>query len=447
LEAEDLAKRLLGMIERSGVDEGEVYVERKEGLEISLRDQAVDRLRIKDEGGYALRLISDKRMAFVHSSDLRPESLERSVELGVQLAGTAARDESNALPEPSTNEVGVETYDQSIEEIQYDRKLALLKDVETLAFAYDPSISKVEYLSFSDSRTETVVANTKGVFQRGEATLFSVDLSVVAERDGEVETGAEESQSRFFSSLSTPSEIVSRACWKALSLLGGKTPETQSLPVIFDRNVGRALLGHLFAMVRGDNVADGLSMLAGRIGAKIASDRLTIVDDPTVGGVVGSRGFDAEGVCSGRTVVIDGGVLRSFLFDTRSALKAGGETTANARRENLRSRPAVGYSNFFVERGAATPEDIIRSTDEGLWVISLAGWWVGVNPSTGDFSSGAKGLWVEGGEAAYPVRNVTIASNVLDMLGGVDAVGNDLTMEHASSCPTFRIGEMKVGGV
>jgi PmbA protein len=140
------------------------------------------------------------------------------------------------------------------------------------------------------------------------------------------------------------------------------------------------------------------------------------------------------------------GSLRSFLFDTRSALKAGFESTGNATRRSFRDLPAVGNTNLFMDKGNSTPDEIIKSTNRGLWVMSLAGWWVGINPSTGDFSSGAKGLWVEGGEVVHPVRNVTIASNILDMLGSIDAVGNDLYLTDDVSSPTFRVGEMQVGG-
>jgi len=446
LSAREIAEYLLSLIGRTGVDEGEVYVRKSEGLEISLRDQAVERLRNKDEGGYALRLIKDRRMAFVHSSDLREVSLEHSVERGVELTGAAAPDESNVLPEPSDEEVRVETFDPSFDQVSFDRKLSLLQDVETLAFAYDPLISKTEYLGYEDSKTETVIANTKGLLRHGRSTSFLISASVVAERDGDVETGGEGSRSVLFEDLEAPSKIASRACWKALSLLGGTTPETQAVPVIFDRDAGHTLLSHLFAMIRGDNVAQGLSALKDRIGEQIGSEGVTIVDDATLQHGIASRGFDAEGVPSQRTVIVDQGTLRSFLFDTKSGRKAGFESTANARRESFRDLPAVGHTNLFLGKGVNAPEEILKSTERGLWVISLAGWWVGINPATGDFSSGAKGLWVEGGEVAYPVRNVTIASNILDMLANIDAVGDDLYFRRARSTPTFRISEMKVGG-
>jgi len=340
----------------------------------------------------------------------------------------------------------VETFDPLFDEVTFDRKLGLLKDLETFAFAYDPSISKTEYLGFGDSKSETIIANTRGVFHEGRATSFRLSISVVAEGDGNVETGGEDSRSVLFEDLEPPSKIASRACWKAMSLLGGTTPNTQTVPVIFDRDTGHAVLGHLLAMVRGDNVAQGLSALEGRIGDQLGAESVTVIDDATLPHGIRSRSFDAEGIPSRRTVILDRGILRSFLFDTRSALKAGFETTANATRRSFRDLPGVGNTNLFMDKGESAPEDIIKGTDRGLWLISLAGWWVGINPSTGDFSSGAKGLWVENGQVAHPVRNVTIASNIIDMLMNIDAVGSDLHLKDDISSPTFRISEMQVGG-
>jgi PmbA protein len=443
---QDTAKRLLGLMEKAGVDQGEVFMQKTRGLEISLRDQDVETLRNKDEGGFGLRVISEGRLGFVHSSDLRDEALAKSVDQCVALARASQPDEANRLPEPGGSFAEVDTFDASVRDIPFERKLALLKDLETLAFAYDPAISKMEYLSYDDSETETVIANTQGIFDAGKSTHFSCEVSVIAERNGEVESASDQSESRYFEDLDAPSKVASRACSKATSMLGARQVPSQEVPVIFDRDSVYALLIHFFAMINGGNVADGLSALEGRLGEKVGSDLLTIVDDALIARGVGSRSFDAEGVATGTTVVLDGGVLNSFLFDTRSALRTGFTSTGNARRGGFRDRPSVGYSNLYVRRGASSPDAIVKSTVAGLWIMSLAGWWVGVNPSTGDFSSGAKGLWVEDGEVAFPVRNVTVASNILDMLGSVDMVGDDLFFRHAASSPTLRITGMKVGG-
>jgi PmbA protein len=442
---EETAKRLLGLIEKAGVDEGEVYIQKTRGLEMNLRDQEVESLRNMDEGGFGLRLISDKRMGFVHSSDMRDEALAGAVERCVALANASQPDDANRLPEPSGSGHEVDIYDGSFPEIAFERKLALLKDMETLSFAYDPAVSRMEGVWYDDGETDTVIASTHGVFAHGKSTSFHCGVSVMAEKDDEVESGGQSVRSRYFEDLDPPSKIASRACWKATSMLGAKVIPSQQVPVIFDRDVVYAILRYLFTMVHGGNIADGISMLEGRAGEKIGSDLVTVVDDATIARGVGSRGFDAEGIPAGTTVILEGGVLNSFIFDSRSARRAGFESTGNARRDGFRDLPGVGYSNLYVQRGETTPEKIIESTDKGLWLMGLAGWWTGINPSTGGFSSGAKGLWIEDGKVAHPVRNVTIASNVIDMLKSVDRVGDDLFFRHSANSPTLRIGEMTVG--
>lgn len=446
MDIEEEAKHLLGLIEKSGVDEGEVYIETSGGVEIEIRDQAVERLKKRESGGYALRLISGQRMSVVHSSDARPESFEKTVAKGADLAKAAAPDDANSLVEPVGDAGDVAVYDEEFEGIPFDRKVALLKDVETLAFACDPLVKRIENISYDDTRAEVVVANTKGVFKHKRATSFNIACSVIAEKDGEVQTGGEWINSRFFARLDAPSKIATRACWKATSLLGGRKVTSQSAPVIFDRDASWAVLTHFSAMVNGENIASGVSMIKDRVGQAIASPLVTVVDDATLRGGIASMPFDGEGTPCSRTVVLDRGVLKAFLFDARTARKTGAKSTGNGTRDGYRALPAVGTTNFHIENGESAPEEIIKSTARGLWVITLDGWWMGISPATGDFSSGARGFWIENGEVAYPAQNVTIASNVLDMFRAVDAVGNDLRLNNPTVAPTLRVGGMSIGG-
>jgi PmbA protein len=446
VDIEKTAKHLLGLIEKSDVDEGEVYVEASGGVEMEIRDQAVDRLKKRESGGYALRLISGKRMSVVHSSDLRPESFEKIVAKGADLAKAAAPDEANSLVDPAEGVADVGVCDEAFDGIPFDRKVTLLKDVETLAFACDPLVKRIENISYDDTKAEVVVANTRGVFKYKRATSFGVECSVIAEKDGEVQTGGESVGSRFFAQLDAPSRIATRACWKATSLLGGRKVSSQSAPVIFDRDASWAVLAHFASMVNGENIASGISLVKDRVGQAIASPLVTVVDDATLRGGVASMPFDGEGTACSRTVVLDRGVLRAFLFDARTARKVGAKSTGNGTRDGFRALPAVGPTNFHIENGDSAPEAIIKSTARGLWVITLDGWWMGISPATGDFSSGARGFWIENGEVAYPAQNVTIASNLLDMFQAVDAVGNDLRLSHPTVAPTLRVGEMSIGG-
>jgi PmbA protein len=441
-----VAKKLLMLIDKSAADAGEVYLQKSEGVDVEVRDQAVERLKNTQAAGYGLRLIVDRRLAFVSSSDMRDESLEKTVAKGVDLARHSTADESNVFEGPSAEKVTVETYDEDIDSISIDQKVGLLKDIETLCFAFDPVISKMEGVSYTDRKTETVIANTEGLLSGRRSTFFEIGAAVVAEKDGEVENGWEGMETRFFDRLDAPSKMASSACEKAISRLGARTVATQDVPVIFDRQVAFTVLAHLFRMVDGERVASGVSMLKDRVGDRIGTDLVTVVDDPTLPGLPGSRPFDDEGTPSRRNLILDRGVLRGFLFDVQNGRKMGMNSTGNAGRGGFRSLPGVASTNYFLAAGESTPDEIIARTDRGFLVTSLAGWWVGIDPATGGYSSGAKGFWIENGEKVYPVKNTTIASDVLTMLSRVDAVGSDLLHRFGTVGPTFRVSEMKVGG-
>jgi PmbA protein len=442
-----VAKKLLGLIEKSAADAGEIFISKSEGVDVEVRDQAVERVKNTQAAGYGLRLVVDKRMAFVSSSDMRDGSLETAVAKAVDLARHSTADDSNVFSPPSGEEVSVETFDESFDSVSIDQKVNLLKDIETLCFAFDPIISKMEDLGYTDRKTETVIANTEGLLSKRSSTYFQVGVGVVAEKGDEVENGGEGMQTRFFDRIDAPSEMASTACEKALSRLGAKAVSTQSVPVIFDRNAAYAVLVHFFNMINGERIANGTSMLKDRIGEKIGSDLVTVIDDPTLSGLPGSRPFDDEGTPSRRNVILDGGVLKGFLFDVASASKTGAKSTGNASRGGFRGLPGVASTNFYLAKGDLAPEEIVKQTALGLHVTSLAGWWTGINPTTGDFSSGAKGFWIENGKAVHPVKNVTVASNLMSMLAGVNAVGTDLLHRYGTVGPTFRIDEMKVGGI
>ena len=218
---------------------------------------------------------------------------------------------------------------------------------------------------------------------------------------------------------------------------------TQKVPVIFDQTAARSLLDHLFEAVHGMSIYRHESFLAGKLDEKVASEQLTLVDDGTLPGLFGTSPFDDEGVPSRRTVVIERGVLNSYLLNTYAARKLGMKTTGNASR-GLTGNAGIGHGNFFVERGVQTPEHLIAGVANGFYVTELMGF--GVNVVTGDYSRGAAGLWIRNGELAFAVSEVTIAGNLKDMLLGLESVGSDLEFRGSSAAPTLKIGEMTVGG-
>jgi PmbA protein len=248
---------------------------------------------------------------------------------------------------------------------------------------------------------------------------------------------------RNYAGLEDPEYVGRKAAERAVRRLGAVKVETQRAPIIFEPRVARSLLGNLFEAVEGRAIYREASFLAGKLGEKIADERITLIDDGTIPGLFGSEPFDDEGVPTRRTPVIERGVLKNYLLNTYTARKLGMKTTGNASR-GITGNAGIGHGNFFLEAGDKTPEQILRSVKNGFYVTELIG--SGVNTVTGDYSRGAVGMWIRDGELAFPVSEVTIASTLQEMLNGVAEIGSDLEFRGSVSAPTIMIGEMTVAG-
>ena len=233
------------------------------------------------------------------------------------------------------------------------------------------------------------------------------------------------------------------AAQRTVRRLGARKAKTAQVPIVFDPMVANSILDHIFEGVNGDSVYRGASFLAGKLGQKIAGDNVTVIDDGTMPGGFGTSPFDGEGVPTRRTVVIENGVLKSYLLNTYTAKKLGLQTTANASR-GLAGTPGIGPGNYFLQPGTKTPQQIIAGIGEGLYVTEFLGH--GVNLVTGDYSRGASGLWISGGELTFPVEEITVAGNLKQMFFNISELGNDLEFRGAMACPTIRIDGLTVGG-
>jgi PmbA protein len=248
---------------------------------------------------------------------------------------------------------------------------------------------------------------------------------------------------RSLSRLESPAHIGKVAAERTLRRLGARKAKTAQVPVVFDPLVATSILDHIFEGVNGDSVYRGASFLAGKLGKKIAGDNVTLIDDGTLPGGFGTSPFDGEGVPTRRTVVIENGVLKSYLLNTYTAKKLGLRTTANASR-GLAGNPGIGPGNYFLQPGSKAPNEIIGEIQDGLYVTEFLG--QGANLVTGDYSRGASGMWISGGEFAYPVEEITVAGNLKEMFFNIAEIGNDLEFRGAMACPTIRIEGLMVGG-
>jgi len=223
--------------------------------------------------------------------------------------------------------------------------------------------------------------------------------------------------------------------------------KTQKAPVVFSPEIARSIMGNIFEAANGDSIYRNASFFSGMLGEQVAGENITVVDDGTmvfdgIGGF-GTRPFDGEGLPTRRTVLVERGILKNYVMNTYTARKLSMQSTGNASR-GLAGNPGIGAGNFFLEAGTLTPEEIIRDVKSGLYVTETMGF--GVNLVTGDYSQGASGMWIENGEIAYPVEEITIAGNLKDMYKNIVAIGNDLVFRGASAAPTIRVEGMMIAG-
>ena len=251
------------------------------------------------------------------------------------------------------------------------------------------------------------------------------------------------SVARTLSKLDAPEKVGRIAAQRTLRRLGARKAKTGNVPVVFDPMVSTSILEHIFEGINGDSVYRGASFLAGKLGQKIAGDAVTVIEDGTIPGGFGTAPFDGEGIPTRRTVVIENGVLKSYLLNTYTAKKLGLETTANASR-GLAGTPGIGPGNYFLQPGSKTPKELIAGIQQGLYVTEFLG--QGVNLVTGDYSRGASGLWISNGELAYPVEEITVAGNLKELFFNISEIANDLEFRGSIAAPTIRVDGLTVGG-
>jgi PmbA protein len=364
----------------------------------------------------------------------------------LDLAQITTPDPHAGLPDPGdlgrfAKDLGL--YSDSVARLETEWKIAQALKAEEVALAADARITNSEGASFDSHLGSRAFANSLGF--AGEYRTSSCGLSVVpvAKQNGSMERDYWQTSAREVSRLESPEEVGRRAAERALRRLNPRKVPTQKVPVIFEPRTARMLLGDLFDAVNGGAIYRHASFLAGKLGEKIASEGLTIIDDATMPGLFGSSPFDDEGVASRRTVVIERGVLKSYLLNSYTARKLGLTTTANASR-GLAGSAGVGPGNFYIEAGTRSEKDLIAGVRQGFYVTELIG--ASANTVTGDYSSGAAGLWIENGELAYPVSEITIAQNLKQMLMNLEHVGANLEFRSSIASPSLLIGEMTISG-
>ncbi|HYY70394.1 MAG TPA: TldD/PmbA family protein [Terriglobales bacterium] len=404
---------------------------------------------LKEAGSHAmgLRVFSGQRAASTHTSDFSADGLKQLVEGALALAKLTSEDPHAGLPEPAllgTLSGDLQLYFEDVYSLPTEERIARARRAEAAAFAADPRIRNSEGGSFDAAQNHKVIVNSLGFAGEYKTSYCSLAAVPIAQIDDcAMQRDYWFSVARTLRKLESPEHVGRVAAERTLRRLGARKIKTVRVPVVFDPMVARSLLNTIAQAVNGDAVYRGASFLAGKLGQKVAGGNVTVVDDGTLPGGFGTSPFDDEGVPTQRTVVIESGVLKSYLLNTYTARKLGLKTTGNASR-GLAGNPGISSGNFFLQPGSRSPQQIIADVRQGIYLTEFLGF--GVNLVTGDYSRGASGVWIENGELTYPVEEITVAGSLQDMLNNVSEIGNDLEFRGSTAAPTLRIDGMTVAG-
>jgi PmbA protein len=439
----DLTEKLVKKCLSMGADAAEIYLQVNRDLSINVLKSEIETIEEASSQGIGFRIFSEGKMGFSHCNDLSDRSLEDTISRAIAFARLSTPDANNVLTEEKGSTLVADIYDPALVTQPLDKKIQIALDLESLAMKY-PGISKSSGSSYGESESEITIANSNGSVKSYKSSGCSIGVSVVAEKGGQKNTGSKYSSRVFFSDLPSLEEIAQAASKKAMTLIDPVMVKTQKASVIFDTDITRSLWGSFVAALNGERVLQGASFLKDYLDKPIASSLLTLIDDGTLPKRTSSAPFDGEGVPTKRNVLIENGTLKTFIYDTKAAKRAGKVSTGNATRGSFNSLPAIGTHYVFMPNGSSTKDEIISSTQKGLLLLEVTGY--GIDSVSGNFSGGASGLWIENGKIVHPVKGITIAGKAFDILNELDMLGNDLDMDSSNSAPTFRIAEMQIGG-
>jgi PmbA protein len=448
-ELEGLARRAAEAANAAGASDAEAWAEGSRSREVRVHAGEVESLTEASGRGVGIRAWIGTRTGYAYGTDLSDSGLTELAEAAVGAARAADEDENAAAPEPAGDAAQIPGLrDDGVESTETAEVIDLAKRIERAALERDERVTAVEEVVYVDEDSSAAVANSRGVTGAFDASVVYSFLQAMATEDSEVQTGLGFGVARSPSDLDA-NEIGAEAGDESSSMLGATKPESRTCPVVLSDRVAASFAGFIGGALCADEVQRGRSPFADRLGDQLASAALRLADDGTDPGGLASAPFDGEGTPRGRTPLLGDGKLLAYLHDSYTARRGGATSTGNAARASYRSPPSVSTSNLMIEPGELDLEGLLERGGDGVFVTEVAGLHSGVNPVTGRYSVGATGKAIRGGALAEPLREFTIAGDLLSTLAAVQAVGSEARWVpfggSVHSAPIL-VGEMAIGG-
>jgi PmbA protein len=443
----DLAKSILQKA-KAVSDEAEVYLNTREHLNIDVLNRKIESVDNVTDGGIAIRMIKDKRMGFAYTGDFDEYSVETLIAQALDNSKSSAPDENIGFPEPKPQTVTMNLVEPDIAGTSLEQKKKFALEMEAAAHSYDNRVKITEKISYTDSVSTTVIANSKGIDIIYMKAICGAVADVIAKEDGLMESGMWLKFSTRFKDLD-PRLIGEEAAKMAAIMLGAKPEKGGRAPIVLSPYVCSTLLSAISPALSAESAQKGKSVFASGIDKRVASIKLNITDSGILKDGLSSVPYDDEGVPTRETIIIKDGSLRSFIHDSYTAKKAKTSSTANSSRSSFMAQPGIQPTNLFIKPGLKTQDEMINAMSKGFLVKNIMGAHT-INPISGDFSIGFSGFLIENGKISRPVRSMTIAGNILDLFNHIEEIGSDIMFfPHSGNIgsPSILIANLSVSGV
>jgi PmbA protein len=438
----DTVERLLSGRQLDGY---EIMVTQSHDLTVESKGGKLDAFKCAEPFGIAVRVKSGDGLGFSFSTTMDPQALSRMIDGAITAAGVQSHDPDYCLPLPPAGYPIIPNFrDDNLPLISQEEKAARVLELERLVLAQDPRVKRVRKCSYADSSYAVYIRNSRGLDAGYRGSQVSCSASAVAEEGGDAQIGWDFDFSNSYAGLQFE-KTAERAARKATSLLGARTIPTMHCPAVLDNHVAEELLDVLAVSFLAENVHKGKSLFRGRVGDKLFSELLTIRDNGLLENGMGTAPYDGEGVPQQDNLLVSGGILHGFLFDSYWGKKMGAASTGNAGRGTIKMPPKMTAHNLFIEPGDNTFESLIAGVSKGVLITDVMGIHT-ANPISGDFSVGAAGFYIEGGSIMHPVKGIAIAGNLLDLFQSIDAVADDLRFFGTVGSPSLRVSELDISG-
>lgn len=449
-----ICKDAASKIGKYKVDEFEVFSVSSVSTEIEVFESKVESLSFSDSTGIGIRIFKDKSIGYAYTSVLDGRSIGECIEKAVSNSAITKKEEYNYLPKPEESKFKEKLIDNSalfkedMLKLDTAKKIALAKRLEKLTKSKDKRIVSINNVTYGDGIYETAILNSTGLYDSYKSTSCFIYVVVISKQDGDTSTGDFFDCGRTLSDMELE-KVAKTAANRSVSVLGGRKIKSGRVDLLLDPVVSSQFIGVIAGSLTADSIQKGKSLFKGKLGQKIFSIDMDVFDDGTLPGGLASKPFDGEGVIKGKTIVFERGYLRTYLYNTYTARKDNTLSTGNAVRSSYQSTPGVGTSNFYVKPSDTGFGKLVAGMDRGFYVMDIIGLHSGVNPISGQMSVGAKGIWIEKGSFKYPVKEVTIAADIMGFCKSIKKVGNDLLFlpwNGYIGSPSMVVGDIMVAG-